>query len=477
MVIISLAMGTRTKVILTAVIILSIVAPTTRSATLGERIDALLAHPRHKDVRFGICIIKADSAVSVYRRRDTEPLIPASNMKLITTAAAVELLKPDFEYHTKVGLCGETLVVLGSGDPLLGDDKTDSKYGRSTGWVLDEIALALTRRGVSRIKDIIVDSTVFDDQRTHPSWPADQLNRWYACEVCGLNYNGNCVSITAVNNRSKVSILIEPPTSYLGITSKVKAITSGTNTIGSYRTAQPNRIVVFGRCKDRTPAIDVAIEKPAAFFGFLLAERLAANGIRVTGDLLEKPVEPNCDMTVLKVFTHSLKDCLARCNKDSFGLAAEALLKTIAARSNPGKKNGSWSQGRKVLSEYLRRLGIDRREFYIDDGSGFSRNNRLSANAIARVLLRMYHSDNWPLFRDSLAVGGRDGTIARYFREKKYRGRILGKTGYIRAVKSFSGVCTASGGDYIFSIIANGANGHTRDAINNIAKAIIDTAP
>jgi D-alanyl-D-alanine carboxypeptidase/D-alanyl-D-alanine-endopeptidase (penicillin-binding protein 4) len=119
-------------------------------------------------------------------------------------------------------------------------------------------------------------------------------------------------------------------------------------------------------------------------------------------------------------------------------------------------------------------LGIDRDKFYIDDGSGFSRENLLSAYAITTVLVDVYNSENWPIYRDSLAVGGIDGTIGKYFKEKKYKGKILGKTGYIDGVKTFSGICSTEEGDYIFSILANNANGRTRTALNKIAEAIID---
>ncbi len=176
------------------------------------------------------------------------------------------------------------------------------------------------------------------------------------------------------------------------------------------------------------------------------------------------------------LFEHrtSIIDCLKRCNSDSFGLAAEALLKTIAANTNSDNANGSWQAGAEAIDKYLVGLGIDRREFYIDDGSGLSKKNRLSANTITEVLFSTYKSRSWRLYKDSLAVGGVEGTIKKYFRDKKYTGKIRGKTGYVIGAKSFSGVCDTAGGDIIFSILTNGANVKTRTAINNIAKAIID---
>jgi len=444
-------------------------------AKLTARIDGIIGRDSQKKVRFSVRVVRGDTGKSVYSHNAGEAFIPASNMKIITTAAALKFLGADFEYKTRAALCSERLVIIGCGDPLLGDEATDAKYGKEPGWIFEEIAAALKRQGVSKVKGITVDSTVFDDERVHPNWPSKQLNRWYAAEICGLNYNGNCVRISAETVGGGVVVTVEPRTKFLEVSSKIEAASSGRSVIGSYRRGPVNKVVVFGKCNKKAPAVDVAIEKPAAFFGYLLAEHLATQGIKADGKLLEKAVDADCDLKVVAEFGHSIEDCLWRCNKDSFGLAAEALLKTIAARSMPAGKYGGWDGGRKVVSKYLRDIGVPPGQFYIDDASGLSRQNKLSANAITRVLVDVYRSGNWALYKDSLAAGGVDGTVGKYFREAKYKGRILGKTGYISGVKSLSGVCCTKAGDYLFSILANGANGRTRDAINNIAKAIIDS--
>jgi len=445
----------------------------TPRATLAERIDNIISQSFQRNVRFSIHIIKADSGETVYSHNATETMVPASNMKIVTTAAALKYLGPDYQFKTKVGLADNTLVIIGSGDPLLGDEKTDAKYGLEKDWIFKDVIALLKEKGVPEINDIIVDTTIFDDQRVHPSWPESELNRWYACEVSGLNYNNNCIAITAKNIGGKVSLSIEPTTSYVTLINKVTPVSKGTSSVGSYRTSQPNRIVIHGRCRLQAGPFDVAIERPAVFFGYLLAEHLMRAGINTTGQIVEKTFNDD-NFDLLAEYSTSIADCLARSNKNSLGLAAEALLKTIAAHHNPTGNNGSWAGGQKLIRQYLRELGIHESQFYIDDGSGLSRQNELSALVITKVLSDVYHSENWPLFRDSLAVGGVDGTIARYFREKNYKGRIRGKTGYIRGVRAFSGICSTTDGNYIFSILANNANAHTRQAINDIVKAIVD---
>ena len=445
-------------------------------ADLAGQIDGILRESLEKRVRFSIHIVEADSGRTVYDHDARELMIPASNMKIITSAAALTYLGPDYVYKTQVGLNGDTLVVIGSGDPLLGDERIDAQYGREPGWIFKDISHALKCEGKEKIDSIIVDTSIFDNERVHSSWPAKDLNKWYACEVSGLNYNDNCVKVSAKNIDGKVAVFVEPQTSFVALVNNVVPISKGNGAVGTYRNRDPNKLIVFGKCKDKVGPFDVAIERPAAYFGFLLFEHLLATGIKAQGQLVEKAFDDSNEFYPLIEFSTSIADCLARSNKNSLGLVAEALLKTIAAHNNPDGKNGSWDRGRKLIADFLLKLGLDKSQFYIDDGSGLSRQNELTAYTITTVLSSLYKSENWPLYRDSLAVGGIDGTIARYFKEEAYKGKIRGKTGYISGVRSFSGVCTTDNGDTLFSILANNTNGQTRTVINQIAETIIDHA-
>jgi len=441
-------------------------------AGLTQRIHKI-APPQTQD-EYSVHIVQPGSGAVLYSYNPRKPLIPASNMKLVTTAAAVTYLGPNFEYKTRVGLQGGSLVVIGSGDPLLGDGVTDDKYGRPSGWVFDRIVQALREQGIREINDIIVDTTVFDGQKVHPSWPARDLNKWYACEVCGLNYNDNCIEVIAGNSGGTIALDIEPKTRFLEILNEVRPTSGNDSAVGAYRSSVPNKITIFGKCRSREGPFKVAIEQPAAFFGTLLVEHLARAGIATRGKPIEKSVDPDARLRPLVEFTTPIADVLRRANTDSLGLAAEALLKTIDAHNNPSRKNGGWAGGRSLVARYLTGLGVSTEEFNLDDGSGLSRENRLTTNAITKVLLDLYRSENWDLFRASLAVGGEEGTIDKYFNEARYRGKIVGKTGYISGVRSFSGVCLTSNGPYVFSILSNGPKGLSRDGINDIAKAIID---
>lgn len=457
-------------------VVFSISAIGIAQASLTERINAIVGQSSQGNVKYSVSVINAETRRTIYEHNALNALIPASNMKVITTGAALRYLGSDFEYKTKVGLQDGNLVIIGSGDPLFGDKINDDKYGREQDWILKDIAKALKDKKVSSIKDIIINTGVFDNELVHPSWPRDELNRSFSCEVCGLNYNVNCISMSLENVNGQINISIEPQTTYVTLINEVKAITSGDSGVSALRNTQPNKLTVTGKCKNKVGPFEVAIEKPAAFFGFVLAEYLSKNGITLTGHLIEKESVDMKDFKQIAEFVTPISDCLNRCNKDSLNFAAEALMKTIAAYNNPDDRNGSWARGAELISDFLKELNADESEFSIDDGCGLSRENKLSANVIAKVLLDIYKGSNWELYRDSLAIGGIEGTgpVADYFKEAKYKGKVLAKSGTITGVKALSGICVTEGGDFIFSIITNKAIGSTRQAINDIVETIID---
>jgi len=440
-------------------------------ASISSRVDSVVSHKNLKTVKFGIEIIKAESGEIVYKRNSNKLMTPASNMKVITSAIALEFLGDDYQFKTALAMLGNTLVVIGGGDPLLCDDINDAKYGRKQNWLFDDIIKTLKAKGVQSVDDVVVDSTFFDNRCVHPSWPLNELNRPYSCEVSGLNFNKNCVSIKVKRSGSSVRVSLVPSTKYIKIVNQVGIKSSGSCSVGAYRNGTPNKLTLKGRCRTETN-FDVAIEGPAMFFGTVLSERLKAGGIKVTGSVEEKYVKNDPGIEILKVYRTPFTDVLARCNKDSFNMAAESLVKTISAEHTSGRINGEWEHGFVLEGRYLKHLGVKSDQFVLDDGCGLSRKNRLTADALAKVLTRMYHSDNRKIYIDSLAVGGVEGTAAKYFKEPKYKGKVFAKTGYISGVRAFSGYVKTDDRDYIFSILTEGGGSYVRTAINDIVKAI-----
>lgn len=441
------------------------------SASITSGINSVVSRKDLKKVDFGIEVIEAETGKIVYSRNPRKKLIPASNMKVITSSVALEVLGADYQFKTYLAMLGNTLVIVGGGDPLLCDDTNDAKYKRKKDWLFSDIVKTLKANGIKSVDGIVIDSTFFDNTRVHPSWDRGELNKHYACEVSGLNFNDNCVLIKVKRVGAVAKVSMSPLTNYVKIVNQVKARTSGSTAVGAYRNSVPNKLILKGKCRTET-GFDVAIENPAMFFGTVLSERLKASGIKVSGSVKEKYVKGDSGIKILKVYKTPLTDVISRCNKDSFNMAAESLVKTISAEHTKGRINGDWQHGFELIGMYLKRLGIEKDQYNFDDGCGLSRENRLTADAIARVLVRMYHSDNRNTYIDSLAVGGVEGTASKYFREPKYKGKVFAKTGYISGVRAFSGYAKTDKGVYIFSILTEGGGSYVRSAINDIVKAI-----
>jgi D-alanyl-D-alanine carboxypeptidase/D-alanyl-D-alanine-endopeptidase (penicillin-binding protein 4) len=441
---------------------------------LARRIAPILGKPALKRVLFSARVVRSATGEVVYERNPHLALMPASNMKVVTGAAALERLGSDFAFVTRIGLCGNSLVVVGSGDPLFGDKDSSSRKSSSAQGVLQEIIARLAEKGIASVSDIILDTSVFDDNRTHPSWPRTQLHQRYACEVGGLNYNGNCVDITAVNKKGKVILYLDPPTDYIRLVNEMESGSWRQNWFAVERTDLPGRLIIRGQCARQAGPYSVAVQNPALFFGRLLADSLVKAGIHIQGKVHEQRPPEKPEFIPVAEFRTPIADCLERMNKDSLSLAAEALFKMLGAASSPNGRPGCWESGAWALAEYLRDIGVHDEEFAVADGIGLSRDNRLSAAALTQVFLHLSSGPHWDIFKNTLAVGGYDGTIENHFWEKQYRGRVMAKSGYIQAVRALSGVVQTDRGEYIFSFLANRAGGNARGAIDAAVKAIVD---
>lgn len=458
----------------------------------GSRIRSVLNSRANKKTLYSIHFCDVADGREVFSFNSQRPQKPASNMKLITTAAAVDLLGPDFVYETVYGLMDGNLVIVAAGDPLLGDPKIAQQTGGTIFDIFDKLAAELRNRGFSTIPgNIIIDNSIFDDERFHPSWPINQANRWFAAQVSGLNFNDNCVDIlfSPGPGGAPARFQLTPDTTYLKITNKCRTVSSGKTAVGATRQHHTNKVTLIGKCKTAiTKPIYVAVDQPSVYHGYVLAEYLLKQGIRINAGgklLIEQVRSPDNslpdDLQVLLTHRTAIDTVLDQCNQRSLNLAAECLLKTAGAyyqaAKQPGGKinNGSWKTGQAAVAAFLKELGIDADQYKIDDGSGLSHNNRISAKCFTTVLRYMSDHKAAKMYRDSLASSDR-GTLKkkRRFSGKKYKGRVLAKTGYINSVNTLSGYCkTKSGRHLAFSILTN-KPAASNSTIDKIVKEIID---
>lgn len=464
--------------------VLVALCPPAPAQTLQARIDSALA-ARHslQSATIGIHIRDAGTGDELYAARADRALIPASNMKLLTTGAALRILGPDAVFETRLGWDGGRVVIIGDGDPGLGDpallDRTDPPM--TVDAMLDQLAAALATAAPSRVSEIVVDDRVFERRRVHPTWPVDQLNKWYCAEVAGLNFHTNVLTfyLSAGEGGSDrwapgltPAVRLQPAIDgvglWIGIDNKARTIQSGPHTAWVARAAgarPANEYTVFGDVRmGSVAAVDAAIHEPPVVFGSLLAERLTGLGVAVPRDSVGRPRvrlasenERFDAFETAAVVRTGMPDIMRRANTNSQNLYTEALLKRIGHHVT--KEPGSWSNGSAVVRMLLADdLGPEHaNRTRIEDGSGMSRGNQVAPATITAWLSDIIARPAIArAFLDSMPEPG-EGTLRRRFRGGSTSGTILGKTGSINGVRCFSGFVFSPGNEHAvaFSILVN----------------------
>lgn len=397
----------------------------------------------------------------VYEHNARQPLTPASNLKLTTTSAALDRFGPDFKFHTLLLLHEGDLVLVGDGDPSFGD----AEYLRRVNWkpttVYENWADRLKSQGITSVRNVIVDDSVFEDNFLHPHWPTNQIDHRYVAEVGGLNFDQNCVDfvIQPTAPGARVIFSLDPPTKYVNVDN---LCVTGQNEVLIGRKPGTNDIVLKGQAPHgNTSIFSETIHDPAMYGATVLAETLDRSGVKVTGAVKrdrtmsrQRAAGPASQWRVVAIHETPLAVALARANKDSVNLYAESLCKRLGHEVTG--KSGSWENGTAAVGAFLKKVGVPDAEFHLDDGSGLSKQNAVSPHALVRVIAYDFHGRNRDAFLNSLSISGVDGTLEDRFRGTDLRRRVIGKSGFVEGVSCLSGLLKARDGQwYAFSIMMN----------------------
>lgn len=411
-----------------------------------------------------VLVVDADTGAELVSIKPDAVLIPASNMKLITSAAALSTLGPKFAFTTKLQRVGNDLVVIGDGDPGFGDPELlknldlgdDPNASTRVDALINHWCAAVKRTGRTKFDTIIVDDRVFDDERVHPQWPRNQLHKWYCAQVAAININDNCLDVYARPGKkgARPAIWFAPADAPVEIDNTAK---SGTpNAFWLSRRLGTNRLVVRGTLPHtiREP-VNVTIDDPPTFFARTLQRRLRGMGVTVADVRRANIDEVFENAELLAMVQTTLPSVVHRCNTDSQNLFAEAMFKRMGHRVSG--RPGSWANGSAAVRMFLSRaLGTGAAGAVIDDGSGMSRGNRVSPRLLTRLLIHMADDEKLgSMYRESLARPGQDGTLRRRFANVKLTGDIYAKSGYLNGVIALSGYLVHEDRTVVFSIIAN----------------------
>jgi D-alanyl-D-alanine carboxypeptidase/D-alanyl-D-alanine-endopeptidase (penicillin-binding protein 4) len=441
------------------------------TAGLPDEVAVLVRRSDLSAAEIAVSIRDADTRTTLVSLNDGRAMIPASNLKLLTTGAALHVLGPDFDFRTRLYLDGDRLVIAGDGDPGFGDPdlleliELGGETGIDVGTFVNLWVSAVTAEGLTGLSEVVVDDRVFDRTFVHPTWPADQLNRRYCAEVAGFNFHGNVLHFyprPGTGSRPDLE-LFRPYVPWLLINNRATTRTGvhDRNDVWIARKRGSNALTFHGNVKyPYRTEVPVTVHDMPLFFARLLAERLREAGVEVGTYRAAGAADPEPAGRVIgPVIRTHISNAVTRCNTDSQNLYAEALLKRIghAVTNEPG----SWVNGTAVVRHVAHERLDDPNlavTLVVRDGSGLSRENRIAAGTMT-AWLSTFHGDEriGDMFISSLARAGETGTLARRFADVDLHGTVVhAKSGYINYVSCLSGYVTAPDGRRrCFSILVN----------------------
>ncbi len=455
-----------------------------RHVTLRHKIESILRSNDAKRGHWGIEVVRLRDGRVLFTRQADHLFMPASNLKLYTTAAALEKLGPDFRFRTTVesdappDAAGrvQDLYLVGRGDPFMGhrvlpDEPSVQNFAPPEA-AFQLLADQLVAKGVREVAGkIIADDSYFVYEPYSRGWEEDDLIFGYASPVTALAFNDNALLIRYAPGPAAGApgqMELRPFPDYFTLSNRLVTATEKTpNRIRLRREFGSKELEVWGEIALNTaPDEDsVSVEDPSRWAAEVFRGVLGEKGIRAGGSVevlrisraegLAPGFSPPAPARV--VLAERLSEPLAEdiriINKYSHNLHAEMLLRTLARET---KGVGSLRAGLEVLEDFAAQTGIEDGEAVFSDGSGLSRHSLIAPRATIKVLRRMSRSAAFPVFLDSLPIAGVDGTLDERFERTSARGKVRAKTGTLEFVNTLSGYMDLPSGERLaFSIMGN----------------------
>jgi D-alanyl-D-alanine carboxypeptidase/D-alanyl-D-alanine-endopeptidase (penicillin-binding protein 4) len=457
---------------------------------LANRIAQILADRKIDEGDLGVHVIARGSDRVIHSRNAERQFIAASNVKLVTAIAALETLGRDYEFETAIyprgavedGHLRGDLILRGGGDPTIGGRHDDEDALTA----LRRWAQVLAAKGLRRISgDIVADDTFFDRTHRHPHWDDYPAWKWHYTTTSALSVNDNCVTITVKPGTApgRAAVLsMRPASAPLEVRNLCKTATKK-HAIWFDRSAGSNTIKVGGFVRKGTAGYshEVTVPNPPLYAAAVLKEALEAEGIAVGGAARLIGLEEAAPERLgepLFVRRTRLLPVLRRMVMDSHNHYAEQVLKTVGAETSG---RGTWEAGLSRAASVLRDMGFRDEQFHLGDGSGLSRQNKLTPAFLAGLLAKMRRPEGDTAFGFLLPWPGREGTLRKRLLESPYL-TVRAKTGYLNGVGALSGYATTlSGFDVAFCILINDDRNppgtySMRETVDDICRAIVDHA-
>ncbi len=467
-----------------------------RKHSVNRLLKEIIEDNDFKNADFAFYAVDGKSGEVISSYHPDKSLMPASNQKLVTTAAALELFGPDFRFSTRLEFSGSIdtinhvlngdIVIKGGGDPTLG-----SKYFDATkdGIFLDFWLAAIENLGIDSIAGaIIADPEIFGSDIVPSSWSWDDMGNYYGAGASGLSVYDNSFSIffnTSGNIGDTVQIVkVFPEIPELVFDNKATVDSIDYDNLYIYGAPYSFYRALRGELPQNKVNFIVSgsMPDPAYIAACELYKKLIFNGIAIkdspTTTLILSNQKKNIsrDRTLfLELYSPTLAEIIKETNTHSINLFAENCLNHIGLKvsGNPVSEHAADD----VVS-FWKSKGIDTQGMFLFDGSGLSRNNSFTTRQMVRILTFLKDSSaNFEHFYSSLPIGGQTGTLKNLFKDVKVANSIRAKSGTINRVKAYSGyIHSLSGRDIAFSMMVNDFSCSSREATKKLEKLMIALA-
>jgi len=443
-------------------------------------VDDFINNPLIENANVSLLVKDLATNNTIYQFRSNNSSTPASTMKLVTTATALELLGPNFCFQTKLeidgtlnsnGVLNGNLYIRGGGDPTLGSEHLGDKEFLVK-WVEE-----IKKVGIKKITGrIIADGTLYDDLGVNPKWTWEDIGNYYAAGAYGISYMDNTYQLVLRSGEEGTTPEI------LRIVPEIPAMTfenhltsTSITSDSAYFYGAPHSYLRSIHGEIPANRMEYIIKGDIPNPGLLLAEhfqtKLSENGIEIH-ELPSNIVTANMNRRVILVYeSPNLSEIIKETNVRSNNGYAEQIFRYLALTKNPiGTSNGAVQ----VVRSYWKSKGLPVDQLFMYDGCGLSPVDAVSSHFLVDLLVYMQTvSTNKEAFFNSLPVSGKSGTLTNFLQKTSLQGKVHAKSGTISGVKCYAGYLENNSKTLVFAIMVNRANGTSKAVTRKIESFLL----
>jgi len=449
----------------------------------GNPADEFVNNKLLENANISLLVKDLQTGQTLYQHHAQNSVTPASTMKLVTTATALELLGPEYRFETKLEIDGSisrdsvltgNIYIRGGGDPTLGSEKVGE------GEFLNEWVAAVRKAGIRRIKgQIIADSGLYDDEGVNPFWTWEDIGNYYAPGVYGISYLDNTCRVVFRSGRAGTTPdIIRTSPEIPKLTFDNHLLSSGIAFDSCYFHGAPHSYIrsIWGEIPANRSefTVKVDISNPGLLLAQDFTKSLFEHRIAVSGEATDIVPEGKSGKVIFTQLSPTLSEIIKETNVKSNNFFAEQIFRQLSLQNfHVASAEGAI----KVIKSFWKSKGLPVDQLYQYDGCGLSPMDAVSAQFFVELLTYMHtRSANEAAFFKSLPVSGESGTLASFLRNTSLQGKVHAKSGTITRVKSYAGYINANGRNYVFALLVNNADGSTRSVTSRMEDFLLKVA-